>query len=491
MEKTCANHPESLALATCKACEKSVCLMCVQDEKEGTFCSSKCVQVFREVTDWVDTNPKAPAAPVAEEPAPPAPTAPSIFDSEPAPATAQAEFEPLVTPGTKWKMIGSVCANHTDTPAVATCDRCDKTLCAMCLMETSAGTFCSQECAGVAEPVPLPQVPPAPPSPPVPVSRAPVRRSGSRSKSPKVAILVGALAVLGVGGYFVVSGLGSPESKPPNPPPVQPPVQPLAKKDPVTLDPVKVDPVTKVDPKIDPKIEPKVDPKTEPNPEPARDPKTEPKSDPATAPKTRPKTVKPEPPPPMRIDCPWLRETAGIWYRIRTTIGEQETYLDCGLKAKEASRYILVQQISRQGQPQALQEVTLDVIPYIFRGEETLSIEGRPYLCEIREWSLESGAVRQWVLIEGRHYGAILKTVSPGGAVIPRRLWEHTIKVKARKFDCLVVEGDAEVGGKHIPTKSWYCPSFPMGALRVETSDRSITLLDTGDDWSKRPPFPK
>src|SRR3989442_4223771 len=46
MEKSCANHPESMALATCKACDKSVCLMCVVDEKEGTFCSSECHTAF-------------------------------------------------------------------------------------------------------------------------------------------------------------------------------------------------------------------------------------------------------------------------------------------------------------------------------------------------------------------------------------------------------------------------------------------------------------
>ena len=46
MDKSCANHPESMALATCKACEKSVCLMCVVDEKEGTFCSADCHTAF-------------------------------------------------------------------------------------------------------------------------------------------------------------------------------------------------------------------------------------------------------------------------------------------------------------------------------------------------------------------------------------------------------------------------------------------------------------
>src|SRR3954471_329273 len=58
MDKSCANHPGSMALASCKACEKSICLMCVVDEKEGTFCSSECHVAFvegREVPKYVES----------------------------------------------------------------------------------------------------------------------------------------------------------------------------------------------------------------------------------------------------------------------------------------------------------------------------------------------------------------------------------------------------------------------------------------------------
>ena len=58
MDKSCANHPESMALATCKACDKSICLMCVVDEKEGTFCSTECHGAFvegREVPKYVES----------------------------------------------------------------------------------------------------------------------------------------------------------------------------------------------------------------------------------------------------------------------------------------------------------------------------------------------------------------------------------------------------------------------------------------------------
>src|ERR671925_199711 len=106
MDKSCANHPESMALATCKACEKSVCLMCVVDEKEGTFCSSDCHTAFASGQQV----PKFAGAAASSDP-----------ESLPTPPDEQM---PIVAEGTKWRPIGAQCENHTDTPAVANCDRC-------------------------------------------------------------------------------------------------------------------------------------------------------------------------------------------------------------------------------------------------------------------------------------------------------------------------------------------------------------------------------
>src|ERR1043165_3894044 len=139
MDKSCANHPESMALATCKACDKSICLMCVVDEKEGTFCSSDCHSAFasgQEVPKFV-----AAAAPAAAAAPSGAQKIESIFDDEPAAPAAVEESAPpppsedpmpIVAEGTKWRPIGAQCQNHTDTPAVANCDRCSKPVCALC-----------------------------------------------------------------------------------------------------------------------------------------------------------------------------------------------------------------------------------------------------------------------------------------------------------------------------------------------------------------------
>ena len=492
MEKTCANHPESLALATCKACEKSICLMCVCDEKEGTFCSPKCISVFREVSDWVD--PGATPVPTSGAPAPSTQSGGSIFDPEPAPATPAAaemtpppanepggEFEPLVTPGTKWRMIGSVCGLHQDTQAVATCEACDRTLCAMCVVEADNGTFCAECASKKAPPAPLPvaaapravHAAKAPPPQAAPVAS---RRSRSRPGSGSAIKIVAAIAIiaaLGGGGFFLLNGSDHPSNPNPNPP--TDPVGPISRKDPAKTNPGRTDPA-KVEPaKVEPaKTDPtKIDPaKTDPA-------KTDPaRTDPSKT--TRKPPQKPEPPPkpkpPGVLLNPWATTAPGAWYRIQTVAGTKESYSDIALKARDAESYTLET-------PAGDQKTT--VAPYWVRGEESLVIDGRKWLCEIREW--ENPPAKKWVLVESKNAGAVLKEESTQAKVETTRLWDHTARIGRRSFDCLVVEGT--VNGQ--PVKRWYCSAFPMGEVRLELGDTTSMFVDFGDDAAKRPPLPK
>jgi hypothetical protein len=57
MEKTCVQHADAPAVASCKVCEKSLCLMCTTEVAGDIFCSPKCADVFSEVKDWIE--PKA------------------------------------------------------------------------------------------------------------------------------------------------------------------------------------------------------------------------------------------------------------------------------------------------------------------------------------------------------------------------------------------------------------------------------------------------
>jgi hypothetical protein len=480
MEKTCANHPESLALATCKACEKSICLMCVCDEKEGTFCSPKCISVFREVSDWVD--PGTTPVPATAAPAPasqstgsifdpdPAPSAPAAAEMTPPPSAEPAEFEPLVTPGTKWRMIGSVCALHQDTQAVATCEGCERTLCALCVVEAENGTFCAECASKKAPPAPLPMTAaartvsaPRAPAPAPPPSRTSRSRSGSGSGLKIVAAIV-IIAAIGGGTFYFLNSSDHPVVRPdPNVNPNSDPKNTTAKTDPSKTDPAKIDPAKVVPAKTDPD-------KTDPA-----------KSDPSkVSPIRKPPAKKPDPPPkpkpPGVILNPWALTNPGAWYRVQISSAGKESYSDLVLRAKDADSYTLE---TSGGEAKTV------IAPFWVKGEESLTIDGRKWLCEVREW--ENPPVKRWVLIESKNAGAVLKEESAQSQVTTTRLWEHTTKIGRRSFDCLVIEGTAN--GQ--PVKRWYSALFPTGEVRIEAGDSISMFVDLGDDATKRPPIPK
>ena len=68
-----------------------------------------------------------------------------------------------------------------------------------------------------------------------------------------------------------------------------------------------------------------------------------------------------------------------------------------------------------------------------------------------------------------------------------QRLWEHTIRVGRRAFDCLVIEG--EMNG--APVKTWFSAMVPVGPVKWEKGDTTTTLVDLGDDLKTRPAPPK
>jgi hypothetical protein len=105
MLKACANHGDTPSVADCKECGRGVCLMCVEEADNLSFCSAACVQNHRN---------KKSAAPLAS---------------------------------------AGPCANHPDSPSVGRCQVCEKKVCLLCLMDTPEGAFCSQKCQDVMKEV--------------------------------------------------------------------------------------------------------------------------------------------------------------------------------------------------------------------------------------------------------------------------------------------------------------------------------------------------
>src|SRR6185295_3230477 len=167
---------------------------------------------------------------------------------------------PIVAEGTKCRAIGSPCTNHTDTPAVANCDRCGKAVCALCLLEAAQGTFCSAECMATVVKQPASQ--------PAPAERAalqgrPVfhfKPAPKTFSNGQLAVAAVVIALLAGGGYYGWVTL-SPTVMPPNvttpavvpdTAKVTPPVNPTktTTPDPVKTDPTKTDPTKKTTPPV-------------------------------------------------------------------------------------------------------------------------------------------------------------------------------------------------------------------------------------------------
>jgi hypothetical protein len=484
MDKSCANHPESMALATCKACEKSICLMCVVDEKEGTFCSSDCHTAFangQEVPKFVGAVAET-AAPAAA--ASGAQKIESIFDDGPSAPPAPSEQlatpagddpMPIVAEGTKWRPIGAQCQNHSDTPAVANCDRCSKPVCALCLLEASQGTFCSADCMGAVAKQPAAQPAPAEraalqgrPQPVYRISKnSPSRRGANRAV---IAASVLLLLALAAGGYYAWNSF----SALPEPGPVVIPPAPPDPTPPVAVNPKPPD-VVKPPVVVNPPVKPPDTAVTVTNPPPV-----------TYTPRTRPKVVKPVLVQSRALN-PWAELEPGAWFRIRSVRGNQVTYTDTGLKEKGKDFYVLTVQTSTNGQAAPAADTRTTVQTVYLRGEESFTYDGQTYLCEIRTASLDEKAPRYWSLLAGRNQGAVIKAEAPEGSYTATTVWEHTLKVAGQSLECLVVEGKVQ----NRPFKKWFCGTVPLGVVRMESEGESFAIVDLGSDWSKRPAFPK
>ena len=492
MDKSCANHPESMALATCKACDKSVCLMCVVDEKEGTFCSTECHAALssgQEVQKFVAAVTESSASPGVQK-------IDSIFDDEPAAPAAEGlplppseDAVPIVAEGTKWRSIGAQCENHADTPAVANCDRCGKAVCALCLLEAAQGTFCSADCMSSVVKQPASQ--PAATAERAALQGKPVFHFKEPPKTfsgGKLAVGAVILVLLAGGAYYGWTTL-SPEVVPPQPPTppvtttVTPPVTPTTTttKKPVTTKPDTTKPDTTKPNTVKPETTKTTPPKVKPD---------------TTKPDPTPVVARPKPPPkavPIRTRTlnPWAAQEQGAWYRIRLARGGTVQYTDIGLKEKGMDYYVLTTQTSTGGQASAVNESKNAVTSVVLRGEESFKFEDQSYLCEIQAAGPEDGDSRTWSLLSGKNAGAVLKLASSQLTMTARRVWEHTLRVKNRSFDCLVVEAQLDSGGTSRTIKSWYCAAVPMGLIQQEREGESMALIDFGDNWSKRPAFPK
>lgn len=181
-----------------------------------------------------------------------------------------------------------------------------------------------------------------------------------------------------------------------------------------------------------------------------------------------------------RMEDPWAGERVGAWYRMRTETAGTEIYTDVGLAERAADSYVLASQTSVQGRAGAERKTRVEPYPVVFSAERVLPDRGHDFInFAAVERSRERTARRWLVYQEGPLGGVRLGEADPSAA---RSYDVETLRVKDRDYVCLVVETP--------DATSWNAAAFPPGAVRSRGKDSATALIDFGDDWSRRPPFP-
>lgn len=519
MQKVCVNHPESPAVGSCKACEKPVCLMCIVELQGVSFCSEACGSAYQEVKDWLerpaadeewnplaDSKPKTEAAPAAE----PAAAAPftdsgskgpsgtemrdalsSAFeDSDSGKSDVPVMGSSALTPppgpnraplyiaiaATLALVVGAIFllnAPHEEPPAPPPIAKVDPPK-----VEPAKVDPPKPEPVKVEPPKPVPKPEPAKVDPPKP---EPVK-----VEPPKPAPKPEPVKV---------------EPPKPEPAKVEPP-KPAPKPEPAKVDPPKPE-IAKVDPpKPAPKPEPaKVEPpkpepaKVEPpKPEPAKvePPKPAPKPEPAKVepPKPEPAKVtppapKPEPPPGPHLAFvrdPWGTVKAGTWYRIKTTANGQDSYRDVGLRETGAGYRVLVSQTSAGGKTEPEQFTWTEPEEVSVFGSVNGDAQGAKYAADVVRTKPSRPSL--YVFKDGPHAGA-----SFSSETVLTKLEQQTLKIKDRDFPCSVIETEAKDPTRLV--KTWFSTQVPLGVVKSESAGTTSAIVDFGDDWAKRPPFPE
>ena len=510
MDKVCINHPESPSVGACKACEKPVCLMCIVEIQGVSFCSDACGTAYQEVKDWLERpaadeewNPLAEAAPKAPAANAPPPPAELPAPTEPRPAKTAAR-----TPsGTE--MRAALSSAFGDADAGKPADPSEEppappsgpvflapnrtmlyvAIAATLLVVLGIGFLMysphedpaqvARTGTPTAEPPPLPPAKPEPPKKdppkPGPVKPAPL------PEPPKP----------------VIAKVEPPKPEPVKPPPPQPePVKPEAPKPVIAkVEPPKPEPVKPLPPKPEPvkppapkpeplkpeppkPVPPKVDP---PKPEPVKP--QPPKPEIAKVEPPKPEPVKPPPPAPHLafLRDPWGKVKEGTWYRIRTTANGEDSYRDLGLRESGSGYRVLVSQTSARGKTEQEQFTWTEPEDLSVMGSVNGEAQGTRYAADVVR--TKASRPSQYVLKDGPHAGAVF----PADAVLTRLALE-TLTVKDRKIACTVMETELKEPKRGVTT--WFSPLIPLGTVKAESPGLTSSIVDFGDDWSRRPPFP-
>src|SRR5204863_4276192 len=75
-------------------------------------------------------------------------------------------------------------------------------------------------------------------------------------------------------------------------------------------------------------------------------------------------------------------------------------------------------------------------------GQEMLEIGGAPVECDVYQLVSRAGQEKVWVLLDGPHAGAPVRSESPGGSFVAKKIEPETLAVGAKSYECAKLSGE-------------------------------------------------
>lgn len=355
---------------------------------------------------------------------------------------------PYVLPGTRRATLQENCVFHRDTDAIVRCSKCGDPICTMCVTDEEHGGRCAPGCRNR--------------------SAAP-----ARNRMLGTVALV-ALTLAAVGSLFwmgrpraVAVPPPAPIAQAPKPQPVVAP-PPVAPKAPPVL--AKPEPPKPTLPPEPPKV-------SLPSPAPAP---------PAAVAPPAAKVEPPKEPPPAPhlafLQDPWGKVRPGSWYRVKTTVHGEDSYRDVGLKELGPDYRVLVSQVHSGGRTEPELQLFVQPEKAALFGSMNMEVDGAKVALDVVTSPPPNPS--RYVFREEPHRGAVMAS---DGTL--SHLSRENLRIKDQDIPCSVMTLDFKEPKRQV--KTWFSTDLGIGAVRTESDGLSSVLVDLGNDWSRRPPFPE
>jgi hypothetical protein len=187
---------------------------------------------------------------------------------------------------------------------------------------------------------------------------------------------------------------------------------------------------------------------------------------------------------------PWKDLKVGMWFRIKSVAGRDETYSDYGLRERGAGFTVLGVQVCVGGRSEWEKWERTETRTVQLVGQEMLDLGGTLTDCDVYQLASRAGQEKIWVLLDGPHAGAPVKSESSAGSFIARKIDAEKLSVGSKSFECARMTGDETAGGKKGEAVRSWSAAYPLGFVRAEGPTLRSEAAHAGDDWNKRPPFP-